>query len=136
VPPDRGTMATMSLSRRRAPVVPDQEPVAGPVRVDPRTKNLTQRLAPGDIAVINHEDLDQVSAQALVACRPVAVVNAAPSISGSYPNLGPRILLEAGIPVLERVGEAVMTVLVEGAQGRVVDGQLWVGEHLVAEGTR
>lgn len=72
--------------------------VTGPVKIDPRTKNLTKRLAPGDIAVINHEDLDQVSAQALVACRPAAVVNAAASISGAYPNLGPQILLEAVVP--------------------------------------
>jgi len=108
--------------------------VTGPVKIDPRTKNLTKRLAPGDIAVINHEDLDQVSAQALVACRPAAVVNAAASISGAYPNLGPQILLEAGVPLVDRVGEKVMTQVTEGALGRVVGGQLWVDEELVAEG--
>jgi len=110
--------------------------VTGPVKIDPRTKNLTKRLAPGDIAVINHEDLDQVSAQALVACRPAAVVNAAASISGAYPNLGPQILLEAGVPLVDRVGEKVMTQVTEGALGRVVGGQLWVDEELVAEGRR
>ncbi|HZB66373.1 MAG TPA: hypothetical protein VE503_03045, partial [Ornithinibacter sp.] len=50
--------------------------LSGSARVDPRTKDLTKRLRPGDIAVIDHEDLDRVSAEALVACRPAAVVNA------------------------------------------------------------
>jgi uncharacterized membrane-anchored protein len=130
-------MATMATSRRHAPPAdPRAAAVSGPVRIDPRTKNLTKRLVAGDIAVINHEDLDQVSAQALVACRPAAVVNAAASISGAYPNLGPRILLEAGVPLVDQVGERVMTQVTEGAAGRVVGGRLWVGEELVAEGTR
>ncbi len=127
----------MTLSRRgaRRTGTEDAE-LVGPLRIDQRTKNLTKRLTPGDIAVINHEDLDQVSAQALVACRPRAVVNAAASISGAYPNLGPQILLEAGVPVLDLAGEAVMTQVAEGASGRIVDGALWVGDVRVAEGTR
>ena len=84
--------------------------LSGPARVDPRTKDLTKRLRPGDIAVIDHEDLDRVSAEALVACRPVAVVNASSSISGRYPNLGPEILVAAGIPLLDRAGPDVMTI--------------------------
>ena len=78
--------------------------VAGTVRLDRRTKNLTKRLRPGDIAVIDHVDIDRVSADALVGCRVAAVVNAAPSISGRYPNLGPEILVSAGIPLLDGVG--------------------------------
>lgn len=125
----------MSLSRRSAPQpAPDADPLTGPIRVDRRTKNLTKRLAEGDIAVINHEDLDQVSAQALVACKPAAVVNVAASISGAYPNLGPQILIEAGVPLIDRAGEQLMTQVVEGAPGRVVGHQLWVGEEMVAEG--
>ena len=84
--------------------------VAGIARLDRRTKNLTKRLRPGDIAVIDHVDIDRVSAEALVACRPAAVVNAATSISGRYPNLGPEILLAAGIPLLDAVGEEAMAV--------------------------
>jgi uncharacterized membrane-anchored protein len=130
-------MTTMARSRRQHPTTEvGAAVVTGPVRIDPRTKNLTKRLSPGDIAVINHEDLDQVSAQALVACRPAAVVNAAASISGAYPNLGPQILLEAGVPLVDRVGDKVMTQVTEGAVGRVVGGQLWVDEDLVAEGRR
>ena len=87
-----------SLRRSRQPVLPG---VTGVVRLDRRTKNLTKRLHPGDIAVIDHLDLDRVSAEALVACRAAAVLNVAPSISGRYPNLGPEILVEAGIPLLD-----------------------------------
>src|SRR5699024_11066943 len=72
--------------------------------------DLTKRLRPGDIAVIDHQDLDRVSAEALVACRPAAVVNAAPSISGRYPNLGPEILVAAGIPLLDSAGPEVMAI--------------------------
>ncbi|MGI8948889.1 MAG: putative cytokinetic ring protein SteA [Ornithinimicrobium sp.] len=109
-------------------------PISGTIRVDRRTKNLTKRLAPGDIAVIDHQDIDQVSAQALVACRPVAVVNAAASISGAYPNLGPQILLEAGVPLLDRAGAEALTALADGQPGQVRGAEVWVGETLVAQG--
>ena len=118
---------------------PDPAPgVVGPARVDPRTKNLTKRLQPGDVAVIDHMDIDRVSAEALVACRPAAVVNAAPSTSGRYPNLGPEIILAAGIPLVDRAGQAVMTGIDEGRRVRVDAGRvLLVGggeEVVVAEG--
>ena len=101
-------MVQMSI---RLPARRDRGPVhglTGPARVDRRTKDLTKRLRPGDVAVIDHEDLDRVSAEALVACRPVAVVNASSSISGRYPNLGPEILVAAGIPLVDRAGRDVM----------------------------
>lgn len=80
----------------------------GVVRVDARTKKLTKRLQPGQIAVIDHTDLDRVAAEALVECAPAAVLNASPSVSGRYPNLGPGILLEAGIPLVDDLGPDVM----------------------------
>ncbi|AKU16687.1 putative cytokinetic ring protein SteA [Luteipulveratus mongoliensis] len=118
--------------RRR--VSPEPAGVGGPVRVDARTKNLTKRLRPGDIAVINHRDIDQVSADALVACRPSAVVNAAESISGRYPNLGPAILVEAGIPLIDQVGEDVMDAVSDGESGRINGGDLLVGDTVVGSG--
>jgi len=110
--------------------------VAGPVRLDRRTKNLTKRLRPGDIAVIDHVDIDRVSADALVACRVGAVVNAAPSISGRYPNLGPEIIVSAGIPLVDGVGREVFARLKEGTRGRV-DGHQLLAEDgsVLAEGT-
>ncbi|MDN5789626.1 MAG: putative cytokinetic ring protein SteA [Micrococcales bacterium] len=120
-------------TRRRTPA-PDVAPgVRGPARVDRRTKVLTKRLRVGDIAVIDHQDLDKVSADALVAAAPAVVVNAASSISGRYPNLGPEILIQAGIPVLDEAGAAVMS-LKDGADLRLDGATLWAGEDQVATG--
>lgn len=86
----------------------------GTARVDRRTKNLVKRLQPNEIAVINHEDLDEVCAEALVEAKVKAVINAASSISGKYPNLGPLTLAEAGIYLLDNVGLDVMEKVKEG----------------------
>jgi len=107
--------------------------IAGPAKVDRRTKDLAHRLSPGDIAVIDHVDIDRIAAEALVAARPAAVLNAARSISGRYPNLGPSILVEAGIPLVDDLGPDVMSV----REGRwlTVDGAVVTqGDTLVAEG--
>jgi uncharacterized membrane-anchored protein len=69
-----------------------------------------------------------------VACRPSAVVNAATSISGRYPNLGPEILLAAGIPLLDAVGDDVMT-LDEGTVVHLEGNELMAGDRVVATGT-
>jgi uncharacterized membrane-anchored protein len=104
------------------------------VRVDRRTKNLTKRLQAGEIAVIDHEDIDRVSADALVSCRPAVVVNASRSISGRYPNQGPELILAAGIPIVDAVGRDVMSVVREGDRLRLVDGRLLDGDREVARG--
>ena len=108
--------------------------LSGPARVDRRTKDLTKRLRPGDIAVIDHEDLDRVSAEALVACKPAAVVNASTSISGRYPNLGPEILVAAGIPLLDHAGPGVME-LKDGTELNLEDGAVRTEETTVATAT-
>jgi len=124
----------MAMSLRRRAHAPTPGPgVVGPARVDGRTKNLTKRLRPGDIAVIDHEDLDKVSADALVAARPAAVVNASASISGRYPNVGPQILNEAGVPLLDAVGPAVME-LHDGDPLRLDGEGLWRGDMRISSG--
>ncbi len=123
----------MRLSLRKSRAVPQEPGVHGVVRVDPRTKALTKRLRPGDIAVIDHLDLDRISAEALVACSPAAVLNAARSTSGRYPNLGPEILVSAGIPLVDDLGPDVLT-LVEGHSVRVDGHRVYDGDRLVAEG--
>lgn len=119
--------------RRKAPEVITTD-LRGTARVDSRTKNLTKRLRSGEVAIIDHEDLDRVSAEALVECKPVAVLNAAKSTSGRYPNLGPAILLEAGIPLIDDLGSGIMDV----REGQVVDvtldGAVQHDGELVAEG--
>jgi len=116
------------------PRTEDLPGVTGPARLDRRTKNLTKRLAPGDIAIIDHEDLDRVSAEALKHRQVAAVVNAAESISGRYPNYGPQLLVEAGIPVLDRVGPEVFRLVSEGKPVRLHGETLYVGGEARATG--
>lgn len=104
------------LRRRRSDDLPG---VSGVARLDHRTKNLTKRLKPGDIAIIDHLDLDRVSAEALVACEAGAVINVRPSVSGRYPNLGPDIVVAAGIPLIDDVGPDLFSVVREGEIVRV-----------------
>src|SRR3954465_1824695 len=129
-------MKAMRIGTLRRGRAQDTAPgVSGTVRLDRRTKNLTKRLRPGDIAVIDHQDIDRVSADSLVASRVGAVVNAAPSISGRYPNLGPEILVSAGIPLVDDVGKDVFTKLKEGARVRLEGGKLHAEDgEVVAEG--
>ena len=95
--------------------------IIGPARVDRRTKNLLARIQPGEVAVINHRDIDRVAAEGLVQRQAAAVVNAAPSTTGRYPNLGPMLLCSAGIRVLDELGPGIMRAIVEG-QRVVVEG--------------
>lgn len=88
---------------------------SGIARVDARTKRLLPRLHPGEIAIIDHEDLDRVSAEGLISRQVGAVVNASRSSTGRYPNLGPLLLRTAGIPLLDEAGPAVMQ-LIEGTR--------------------
>ena len=60
----------------------------GPARLDRRTKNLVRRLEPDDVAIIDHTDLDRVSAEELLESGVRVVVNVASSQSGRYPNPG------------------------------------------------
>ncbi|HUF31857.1 MAG TPA: putative cytokinetic ring protein SteA [Acidimicrobiales bacterium] len=105
--------------------------VRGPARVDTRTKDLAKRLRPGDVAIIDHLDLDRVAAEALLEARPAAVVNAAASISGRYPNLGPLLITAAGIPLVDGVGPEVMEAVKEGdkvtVRGGAVVAGTWTG---------
>jgi uncharacterized membrane-anchored protein len=109
--------------------------VTGRARLDRRTKNLTTRLCPGEIAIIDHQDLDRVSADALISRQVAAVVNVAPSISGRYPNLGPQLLVEAGVPLVDDVGPDVFSRVAEGETVRLEAEVLRLGDEIVAKGT-
>jgi uncharacterized membrane-anchored protein len=128
----------MRLASMRRVRTGDELPGAtGPVRLDRRTKNLTRRLRAGDVAVIDHVDLDRLAAEALVACQVAGVINIAPSISGRYPNLGPDILLAAGVPLLDAVGAEAFGQLREGDQVRILDDCVFdAAGEVVAKGVR
>jgi uncharacterized membrane-anchored protein len=108
----------------------------GSARVDRRTKNLIRRLQPGEIAVIDHEDLDRVAAEGLVEARAGAVVNAAPSISGRYPNVGPLLVAAAGIPLIDRAGSDVVDAIVEGQLIKLDGDEIHLNGEVVAKGVR
>jgi uncharacterized membrane-anchored protein len=111
--------------------------IVGVARVDLRTKVLVRRLEPGDIAVIDHPDLDRVSADELIACRVAAVVNAAKSITGRYPNLGPGLLLGAGIPLVDDVGREVLSRVSEGMTVRLDKDILYNdSDQVIAKGVQ
>ena len=125
--------------RKQASSDPDR--LSGPVRVDARTKKLTKRLRAGEVAVIDHTDLDRVAAEALVECGASAVLNASPSISGRYPNLGPGILVDAGVPLIDDMGADIMrlregqrvTIDMDGDEGSATV-RVAGGDEAVAEG--
>ncbi|HOJ77517.1 MAG TPA: putative cytokinetic ring protein SteA [Bacillota bacterium] len=103
-------------------------------RIDKRTKNLVKRIKPGEIAVIDHVDLDQVAADSLIKARVKLVINANNSISGKYPNPGPAILLKEGIPILDSVGQAVFEKIHEGDLLEIVGTKIYRGQELIGEG--
>lgn len=108
--------------------------LVGTARVGRRTAGLLPRLRPGDVALIDHHDLDRETAQRLVDAGVVAVLNTSPMLSGRYPALGPQVLLEVGVVVLERVegAEAVK----DGASLRIHDEVIHVDGEPVALGSQ
>src|SRR5258706_16399347 len=110
--------------------------ITGTVRLDRRTKRLVGRLRAGDVAVIDHIDLDRVAADSLVSVGVSAVLNAKPSISGRYPNLGPEVLVQAGIPLLDDLGDELFDRLRDGETVRVEGGTVYRGEDILCQGRR
>jgi uncharacterized membrane-anchored protein len=113
---------------------PEVAQVVGRCRIDRRTKSLVQRLLPGEIAVIDHADLDRLSAESLIEAGASAVINASRSLTGRYPNLGPLLIAAAGIPLLDDVGSHMLDVLVEGEVVTVVGDEVIVAGAIVPHG--
>jgi uncharacterized membrane-anchored protein len=96
----------------------------GRARVDRRTKNLLARIEPGEVAIINHQDMDRIAAEGLIQRQVRLVINAASSSTGRYPNLGPLLLCSAGITVIDEAGPDVM-LIPEGIRIEVDDGTIF-----------
>ncbi|WP_374199469.1 putative cytokinetic ring protein SteA [Glycomyces sp. YM15] len=126
----------MRLPGRNPEGDPSDDRLVGTARLDRRTKRLCGRLEPGDIAIIDHVDLDRVAADTLVGTGVPVVVNAAKSISGRYPNLGPEVLVKAGIVLIDGVGDEIFDRVREGRSVSVdlEAGQIYSGADLIAEG--
>ena len=105
-------------------------------RVDRRTKDLARRIGPGEIAVIDHEDLDRVAAETLIQANVGAIVNASASISGRYPNMGPLLVAAAGIPLLDNVGSKVLDRVADGSVITIAGDQIRLRGETIATGSR
>jgi uncharacterized membrane-anchored protein len=108
-----------------------QRVVRGVVRSGRRTKLLVKRLARGEIALIDHLDIDRVSAEELIAAGATAVLNCSPSSSGSYPNLGPQLLVEAGILLVDLPDDSLFDEVSDGDALAVVASPLPASARLL-----
>ena len=88
--------------------------LTGHAKLDRKTKNLVKRLSADDIAIIDHTDLDRVSAEELVESGVRVVVNVAPSQSGRFPNPGPLALVRAGVRLIDAQGADLFESVSEG----------------------
>lgn len=108
----------------------------GVARVGRRTKDLVGRLRRGEIAVIDHAELDELAARSLVEKRVRAVLNAADSLSERYPNRGPEVLLAAGLPVIDRLGHGICDIIRDGDRLELRGAEVWRGGARIASGRR
>ncbi len=103
----------------------------GTARIDSRTKRLVSRLRPGDIAIIDHQDIDEVAGKMLLERKIKAVINMASSISGKYPNLGPKILLDNGIPIFDETDKDLIAKVTEGDILEIRDNSLYCNKGFI-----
>ena len=96
--------------------------IEGTARLGRRTKDLVKRLYPGDVAVIDHVNVDRIAAEELIATGVRAVVNAAQSSDGRYPNAGPLLLVRAGVTLIDVEDVDPFELLEDGAEVTVVAG--------------
>lgn len=108
--------------------------IKGRARVDRRTKNLVKRLDPQDIAVIAHDGIDKLAAEALVTTRVRIVINCLKSVSKDYPNSGPGILLDSGVLIIDNVGLDVLELIQEGDEIDIVGSRVYKDGEIVAQG--
>jgi uncharacterized membrane-anchored protein len=107
--------------------------IRGTARLGRRTKDLVKRLGPGDVALIDHRNLDRIAAEELIASGVRAVVNASPSSDGSYPNTGPLALVRAGIPLVD-AGPELFELIADGDRLELEGGRIHSNGELIAEG--
>jgi uncharacterized membrane-anchored protein len=130
-----------TTSRRRLPGLlgrrngtRPEAPIEGTARLGERTKHLVKRLRPGDIAVIDHVNVDRIAAEELIECGVAAVLNASPSSNGRYPNAGPLMLARAGIRLLDAAGGGLFELLKDGDRIRIDGGTILIDDREVLRG--
>ena len=115
----------------------DVPAIVGKARPGKVTKRLIPTLLPGDIAIIDHPDLDRVAVNGLVRAGVSAVVNCSKSMTGAFANNAPLVLLEAGIPVIDEAGTGIFDLVADDEEIRIEGGDIFVAadHRLIASGT-
>jgi uncharacterized membrane-anchored protein len=106
----------------------------GTARLGRRTKSLVQRLGPGDVAIIDHRDLDRASAEELLESGVRVVVNVAESQSGRFPNPGPLLLVRAGVRLIDAPGAPLFDQLGDGEPVTIRGASLFRNGSCLASG--
>ena len=135
-------MASPARTRRRALLrsrdprraAPGGAATEGRARLGRRTKDLVKRIGPGDVAIVDHTDIDRIAAEELVATGVGAVVNVSRSSTGRYPNAGPLLLARAGICLVDAPGAPLFERLDDGDHVSLDDGEVRSNGHTLARG--
>jgi uncharacterized membrane-anchored protein len=130
-----------TASRRRLPALllrrngaSADTAIQGSARLGRRTKDLVKRLRPGDVAVVDHVNIDRIAAEELIATGVGAVINASPSSDGRYPNAGPLLLVRAGVALIDAEGVDPFELLAEGDPLTIRGGVVSSGERELLRG--
>src|ERR1700752_3227533 len=114
---------------------PSRPGLTGTARVDRNIDRLLRRVCPGDIVVLDVLDLDRITADALVEADVAAVINASPSVSGRYPNMGPEVLVNNGVTLIDETGPDIFKKVKDGAKIRLHEGGVYAGDRRLIRGT-
>jgi uncharacterized membrane-anchored protein len=106
----------------------------GRARLGRRTKNLVGRLGPGDVAIIDHQDIDRVSAEELLESGVRVVVNVARSQTGRFPNPGPLLLVRGGVRLIDAPGAPLFDELSDGEDVSVRGASVFRNGSCLANG--
>ena len=106
----------------------------GTAKLDRKTKSLVRRLDPRDIAIIDHRDLDRVSAEELVASGVRVVVNCSESQTGRFPNPGPLALVRGGVKLVDAPGSNLFEEVSDGERLTVRGGSVFRNGTCLASG--
>ena len=108
--------------------------IEGAARLGHRTKHLVKRLGPGDVAVIDHVNIDRIAAEELISTGVRAVLNASPSSNGRYPNAGPLLLARAGVTLVDVEEGDPFQLLRDGEQISIAAGAVSIGGREILRG--
>jgi uncharacterized membrane-anchored protein len=133
-------VATASRSRLSLRARRDEEQpgdaLYGTARLGRKTKELVKRLKPGDVAVIDHTNIDRIAAEELIGTGVRVVLNASDSSNGRYPNAGPLLLARAGIRLIDAPRSDIFERLKDGDPLMIEGATVSSGGEVIVEGRR